>query len=155
MSWRHIGGWRYSSTILDLSTRWRWVVSFTPLPLYPRGNSPRYPLDRRVGGRKVIWTREKIHCPCRKSNPNRPAHELCQLQILSGRNFVSLTYSLGRSQWPRSLRHELPSLARTLGSWVPIPLEVWMSVCVYSGFVLFCVLIEALRRADHSPTDCV
>jgi hypothetical protein len=25
---------------------WRWVVSFTPLPLYPRGNSPRYPLHR-------------------------------------------------------------------------------------------------------------
>jgi hypothetical protein len=29
---------------------WRWVVIFTPLPLYPRGNSSRYPLDRRSGG---------------------------------------------------------------------------------------------------------
>jgi hypothetical protein len=44
-----------------------------------------------------------------------------------------------RSQWPRGLRHELSSLARTLGSWVRIPLEAWMSVCVYSVFVLFCV----------------
>jgi hypothetical protein len=26
------------------------VVSFTPRPLYPRGKSPRYPLDRRLGG---------------------------------------------------------------------------------------------------------
>jgi hypothetical protein len=26
------------------------VVSFTPLPLYPRGKSSRYPLDRRLGG---------------------------------------------------------------------------------------------------------
>jgi hypothetical protein len=26
------------------------VVSFTPLPLYPRGKSPRYPLDRRLDG---------------------------------------------------------------------------------------------------------
>jgi hypothetical protein len=26
------------------------VVSFMPLPLYPRGKSPRYPLDRRLGG---------------------------------------------------------------------------------------------------------
>jgi hypothetical protein len=34
------------------------------------------------------------------------------------------------------LRHELSSLARTLGSWVPIPLKAWMSVCVYSVFVL-------------------
>jgi hypothetical protein len=26
------------------------VVSFTPWPLYPRGNSPRYSLDMRLGG---------------------------------------------------------------------------------------------------------
>jgi hypothetical protein len=42
----------------------------------------------------------------------------------------------GRSQCPRGLRHELSSLARTLGSWVRIPLEAWMSVYVYSAFVL-------------------
>jgi hypothetical protein len=36
--------------ILDLCKRWRWAVSFTPQPLYPRGKSPRYPLDRRLGG---------------------------------------------------------------------------------------------------------
>jgi hypothetical protein len=35
---------------LDLDTSWRSVVSFTPRPLYPRGKSPRYPLDRRLGG---------------------------------------------------------------------------------------------------------
>jgi hypothetical protein len=35
---------------LDLGTSWRWVVSFTPWPLYSRGKSPRYPLDRRLGG---------------------------------------------------------------------------------------------------------
>jgi hypothetical protein len=35
---------------LNLGTNWRWVVSFTPLPLYTRGKSPRYPLDRRLGG---------------------------------------------------------------------------------------------------------
>jgi hypothetical protein len=45
---RHEGVWGngcidpYS---LDLGTSWRWVVSFTPRPLYPR-----YPLDRRQGG---------------------------------------------------------------------------------------------------------
>jgi hypothetical protein len=36
------------SRFLDLSTSWRGVVSFTPLPLYPRANSLRYPLDRRL-----------------------------------------------------------------------------------------------------------
>jgi hypothetical protein len=42
-------------------------------------------------------------------------------------------------QWPRGLGHELSSLAWTLGSWVRIPLKALISVCVYSGFVLFCV----------------
>jgi hypothetical protein len=46
----HIGQRRHSSTILDLSNRWRWVVNFMPWPLYSHGNSPRYPLDRRLGG---------------------------------------------------------------------------------------------------------
>jgi hypothetical protein len=36
--------------ILNQGTRWRWVVSFTPRPLYPQGKNPWYPLDRRVGG---------------------------------------------------------------------------------------------------------
>jgi hypothetical protein len=37
-----------------------------------------------------------------------------------------------------SLRHEPTPPALTLGWWVRIPLEAWMSVCVYSAFVLFC-----------------
>jgi hypothetical protein len=36
--------------IPDLGIRWRWVVSFTPRPLYPQRKSPWYPLDRRLGG---------------------------------------------------------------------------------------------------------
>jgi hypothetical protein len=44
-----------------------------------------------------------------------------------------------RSQWPCGLRHELPSLACTLGSWVRIPLYAWISVCVYSFCVVLCV----------------
>jgi hypothetical protein len=43
------------------------------------------------------------------------------------------------SQWPRGLRHELSLLAQTLVSWVRIPLKAWMSVCVYSVFVISCV----------------
>jgi hypothetical protein len=33
-------------TILDLSTRWRWVVRFTT---HPQEKSPWYPLDRMLG----------------------------------------------------------------------------------------------------------
>jgi len=38
--------------ILNLGTRWRWVVSFTLRPLYPSVNCSRYLLDRRLGGPK-------------------------------------------------------------------------------------------------------
>jgi hypothetical protein len=36
--------------VLDLGTRCRGVVSFTPRPLYPKRKSPWYPLDRRLSG---------------------------------------------------------------------------------------------------------
>jgi hypothetical protein len=45
--WRHMGEWRYSSTILDLGVRWRWMVSSTPRPLFP-GKSP--PGTHWIGG---------------------------------------------------------------------------------------------------------
>jgi hypothetical protein len=53
-----------------------------------------------------------------------------------------------RPQWPRGIKHEPSSPARTQGSWIRISLEAWMTVCVYSVFGLFCVSVEALRRAD-------
>jgi hypothetical protein len=63
-----------------------------------------------------------------------------------------------RSQWPRSLGHELSSPARTLASWVRIPLEAWMSMCVYSVFVLYRVCrkrpCDGLIPRPRSPTDC-
>jgi hypothetical protein len=40
MTTRHMGEWRYSSTILDLGTRWMWVVSCTDRVLYPRETAP-------------------------------------------------------------------------------------------------------------------
>jgi hypothetical protein len=39
------------------------------------------------------------------------------------------------SQWPRGLRHELPSLARTLGSWVRIILKAW---CLCAFILYLC-----------------
>jgi hypothetical protein len=50
---------------------------------------------------------------------------------------ISRHYSIiCRSQWPRGLRHELPSSTRTLWSWVQTPLKTWMSVCVCFVFVI-------------------
>jgi hypothetical protein len=38
--WGRVGEWRYSSTILHLDTRWRWMLSITLRPHYLRGKSP-------------------------------------------------------------------------------------------------------------------
>jgi hypothetical protein len=38
--WRHMWEWRYSSTFLDLGTRWRWGAShFTPMAKAPSTHS--------------------------------------------------------------------------------------------------------------------
>jgi hypothetical protein len=51
--WRRMDECRYISThysFLNRGIRLRWVVSFTPWPLYPREKRARYPLYRRLGG---------------------------------------------------------------------------------------------------------
>jgi hypothetical protein len=78
--------------ILDLSTRWRSVVSFTPWPLYMQRKSPWHPLARRLGG-PLSWYGhgdEKNSQPLLRLKPPiiqpRAQHytsELSQLQIVS------------------------------------------------------------------------
>jgi hypothetical protein len=80
MPWRHMGGEEVQLLlVLNLGTRWGWVVSVTPpAALYPRGKDhhthwiggwvgPRAGLGLDAGARR------KILCPCRGSNPDRPA----------------------------------------------------------------------------------
>jgi hypothetical protein len=48
---------------LDLGTSWRSGASFTPLLLYLRGKSLRFPLDRRLGvpqSQSLLYGEEKI-----------------------------------------------------------------------------------------------
>jgi hypothetical protein len=52
--------------ILDLGTRLRRVVSFTPRPVYSQGKSPYYQLVRRLGGPK---SRSGRGCEDRNSQP--------------------------------------------------------------------------------------
>jgi hypothetical protein len=60
--------------ILDLGTRWRWVVSVTP-----REKDPRYPTDKRLGGPRAdldTEPREKILFSLpgiEPQSPSRPA----------------------------------------------------------------------------------
>jgi hypothetical protein len=65
---------------LALGSSWRWVVSFTLRVLYPWGKSPRYPLDRRLGGPQSLSERGENFYPTgtrtptpRSSNPQTVA----------------------------------------------------------------------------------
>jgi hypothetical protein len=77
-----MGEWRYSSTFLDLGTRWRRMVTFTHMPLYPPGKCPRYPLDRSLGGPQNRFGRcgeKKNILHCRESNLGRSARRYTDL----------------------------------------------------------------------------
>jgi hypothetical protein len=53
--------------ILDLGTRLKWVISFTPCRFNPQGKSLWYPPDRRLRGPKIGSERcgeEKNYQPC-------------------------------------------------------------------------------------------
>jgi hypothetical protein len=45
----------------------------------------------------------------------------------------------GADRSDRGLKHELSSPAPTLRSWVRIPLEAWMYVCLFCVCVVLCV----------------
>jgi hypothetical protein len=56
--------------ILDLGTRWRWVVSYTPRPLYPQGKNTWYLVPEPVWAR---WWREQFPIPTGTRTPDHPA----------------------------------------------------------------------------------
>jgi hypothetical protein len=63
--------WRYNSTNSYLGTRWSWVISYAPRPLYCRGVALQHLFKKRP---KTPW-KHSGHCgvdktfPCRESNP--------------------------------------------------------------------------------------
>jgi len=44
-----------SKTHFNNDTKWRWVVSFTPRPLYPRRKIPRYSYNTRLRGPQSLF----------------------------------------------------------------------------------------------------
>jgi hypothetical protein len=84
MPWRLMWEWKYSSTILDLDTRLRWVISLTLWPLYPPTKCPLLPFGQEVewGPEQVLtlWGREKFS-PFRDSKSGHPASNLCLYRL--------------------------------------------------------------------------
>jgi hypothetical protein len=63
------GRWSIDPHILDLSTRWRWVISFTPQALYPRERGPG---SHWINGWVDTVMKRKIPSPCWTQTPNHP-----------------------------------------------------------------------------------
>lgn len=74
---RRIGEYSYTSTILDLGNKRRWVVRVTPRPLYPQGKVPgtHWIVDWEGPGVCVKYGYRKISCLCRESDCNLPARK--------------------------------------------------------------------------------
>jgi hypothetical protein len=118
--------------ILDLGTRWRWVVSFTPRPLYRQGKTPgTHWIGGWVGPRAVpdAVVKRKIPSPSRESKPRTPIFQLVARRYtdwaISGRNY-SLRYRLQDGYpigaegflWPKSDGdHSPPSSAEVKNAW--------------------------------------
>jgi hypothetical protein len=113
MPWRRMGSGCIDSHFLDLGTSWRWVVNFTPRPLYPQGKSPQYPLDRRLGG------------------PQNRSGRFGEVKIL--------TPTGTRTPTPRSSSPQLVAIPTTLSRLILLKLwhsEMWW--CIVWWISIFC-----------------
>jgi hypothetical protein len=109
----------------------------------------------------IAWYTDRVlkratNCPCVSETDFLWC--TARLMILYLMKYKGKDY-MCRSQWPRGLRHELSSLARTLGSWVRNPLKAWMSVCAFI-MCLCCPLCrwrpcDGLITRPRSLTVCV
>jgi hypothetical protein len=66
-------------------------------------------------------------------------------------HFVWVIAVFRPSQWPRVLRHEPSSPARTMGSWVRIPLMAWMSVCGWSPVQRVLPTVHRIKKLKKRP----
>jgi hypothetical protein len=134
-----MGEWRYSS-ILDLGTRWRWVISFTPRPFYPRGKSRRYPLGRPPEPAWPLWSRENL-------SPRLPSPSLYRLSY-PGRLVMYWMYqgakhegewcNSGSPTWYTKSRGEY--ISPNLKSLVDLPLPMSKPIGLHSPHYCFPLL---------------
>jgi hypothetical protein len=79
-AYKSSSGIRVALLILSHSTKWRWAVSITPLPLYPRRKSPRCAFNRKLGVPQNMsgsfGKKYKSLFPFANQTPDRPVRSL-------------------------------------------------------------------------------
>jgi hypothetical protein len=101
MPWRRMDDWRYSSTILNLGTRWKVSGQFEAPAALPPGNSPGIRWKGGwMGPRNVLDPKERKNCffPCRQSNPGRPARSPLLYRLSYHSSFLLFLVRLARAQ---------------------------------------------------------
>jgi hypothetical protein len=114
------------------------VVNFTPRTLYPRGKSPRYPLDRRLGGsqsRSGLFGEEKILYPTGIRTLNSWS---------SSPQLVAMPTTLSRLQNKYTLLEKI-KLVNVMISRIVIKVNNFFCVCVENTSAnsrLFCLCLS-------------
>jgi hypothetical protein len=89
MPWGRMGDFRYISTILDLGTRRRWVISFTSRPLCLQGKSPPIPTCTKklsvLQSRRGRCGAQKNIIPFPGIEPGRSAHKTVYIPTVLAR----------------------------------------------------------------------
>jgi hypothetical protein len=159
----------------NLGTRWRFVVSYTPRPLYPLRKSPWYQLNRGLSGSQSRSGRggeENMsrRCPFRELNPGRPA---CSLVSILSRDVVMSLVSWGGkrllqssyfsvflvSDYIKTMKWELISLVQRTCHRVfteTVTLEIPFQSTKILSFVFEIIFwLEILKERDHSENPDV
>jgi hypothetical protein len=149
MPWRHVREWRYSSTILDLCTRWRWVVSFTLRPLYILGNNLWCPLDRRLCGPQSRSGR------CAEENSLAPTW-----------NWTQTLQPVARLYTDWAIPAPIKQISKTIHIYTDIVTSIWIDksntsgslppqICLISSMEALLVMIFSSEiAAEEKESDC-
>jgi hypothetical protein len=133
--------WGCRGVALDLGTRWRWVVSFTPRSLYPPRKIPSiHWIGGWVGPRAVLdaVVKRKIPIPLQESNPRtlivQPIAQRCTNWAIT----VLVYEGLSKSFWTDRLKRELQTLQSSSTRCSCIAM-LWVTLASFTAITL-CVV---------------
>jgi hypothetical protein len=140
-----MGESRYSSTFLDLGIRWRWVVSYIPLPLYnpSPGKESLVPIGQLAG-----WAPESVWMLRAREKSCTVRNQTCVIQPIARHytNWASPTLMFGKEYklWSFTLSNfpQPPIITSILGP------NILISSLLSNTFGL-CSFLNAIDKASH------